>query len=100
MFTKHQTKTFAVANELSGVQIFNQGLKSYRDLLKLSGWKSTDMTLRCLHGLLRVRAFTQDDAHILHRRSDYPRSLSVTNLILEIYKALGFENVILNIQID
>ena len=49
-----------------------------------------------LHGLLRVRAFTQDDAHIFCTEDQITEEcLSVTNLILEIYKDLGFENVIL-----
>ena len=49
-----------------------------------------------LHGLLRVRAFTQDDAHIFCTEEQITEEcLSVTNLILEIYKDLGFEDVIL-----
>ena len=49
-----------------------------------------------LHGLLRVRAFTQDDAHIFCTEDQITdECLSVTNLILEIYKDLGFANVIL-----
>jgi threonyl-tRNA synthetase len=49
-----------------------------------------------LHGLLRVRAFTQDDAHIFCSEDQITEEcLNVTNLILEIYKDLGFENVIL-----
>ena len=49
-----------------------------------------------LHGLLRVRAFTQDDAHIFCTEDQITKEcLTVTNLILEIYKDLGFENVIL-----
>ena len=49
-----------------------------------------------LHGLLRVRAFTQDDAHIFCTEDQITEeSLSVTKLILEIYKDLGFKNVIL-----
>ena len=49
-----------------------------------------------LHGLLRVRAFTQDDAHIFCTEEQITQEcLSVTNLILEIYKDLGFEDVIL-----
>jgi len=49
-----------------------------------------------LHGLLRVRAFTQDDAHIFCSEDQITdECLKVTNLILEIYKDLGFENVIL-----
>ena len=83
------------------VQVFNQGLKSYRDLpLKLSEFaKSIDMNLQeHLHGLLRVRAFTQDDAHIFCTEDQITEeSLTVTNLILNIYKDLGFKNVILKI---
>ncbi len=81
------------------VQVFNQGLKSYRDLpLKLSEFGKVHRyePSGALHGLLRVRAFTQDDAHIFCTEDQITQeSLAVTNLILEIYKALGFENVIL-----
>ena len=81
------------------VQIFNQGLKSYRDLpLKLSefGKVHSYEPSGALHGLLRVRAFTQDDAHIFCTEDQITEeTLSVTNLILKIYKDLGFENVIL-----
>ena len=81
------------------VQIFNQGLKSYRDLpLKLSEFGKVHRyePSGALHGLLRVRAFTQDDAHIFCTEDQITaETLSVTNLILKIYKDLGFENVIL-----
>ena len=81
------------------VQVFNQGLKSYRDLpLKLSEFGKVHRyePSGALHGLLRVRAFTQDDAHIFCTEDQITEeSLIVTNLILEIYKALGFEKVIL-----
>ena len=81
------------------VQIFNQGLKSYRDLpLKLSEFGKVHRyePSGALHGLLRVRAFTQDDAHIFCTEDQITQeSLTVTNLILKIYKDLGFENVIL-----
>ena len=81
------------------VQIFNQGLKSYRDLpLKLSEFGKVHRyePSGALHGLLRVRAFTQDDAHIFCTEDQITQeSLAVTNLILEIYKDLGFKNVIL-----
>jgi len=94
-------KTFAVKpmNCPGCVQVFNQGLKSYRDLpLKLSEFGKVHRyePSGALHGLLRVRAFTQDDAHIFCTEDQITEeSLSVTNLILEIYKDLGFENVIL-----
>jgi len=81
------------------VQVFNQGLKSYRDLpLKMSEFGKVHRyePSGALHGLLRVRAFTQDDAHIFCTENQITEEcLSVTNLILEIYKDLGFENVIL-----
>ena len=81
------------------VQVFNQGLKSYRDLpLKMSEFGKVHRyePSGALHGLLRVRAFTQDDAHIFCTEEQITAEcLSVTNLILEIYKDLGFENVIL-----
>jgi len=81
------------------IQIFNQGLKSYRDLpLKLSEFGKVHRyePSGALHGLLRVRAFTQDDAHIFCTEEQITEEcLTVTNLILEIYKDLGFENVLL-----
>ena len=81
------------------VQVFNQGLKSYRDLpLKMSEFGKVHRyePSGALHGLLRVRAFTQDDAHIFCTEDQITQeSLTVTNLILEIYKELGFEKVLL-----
>ena len=94
-------KTFAIKpmNCPGCVQVFNQGLKSYRDLpLKLSEFGKVHRyePSGALHGLLRVRAFTQDDAHIFCTEDQITEeSLVVTNLILEIYKDLGFEDVIL-----
>ena len=103
MFTSEtpDEKTFAIKpmNCPGCVQVFNQGLKSYRDLpLKLSEFGKVHRyePSGALHGLLRVRAFTQDDAHIFCTEDQITQeTLAVTNLILEIYKALGFENVIL-----
>ena len=81
------------------VEVFNQGLKSYKDLpLKMSEFGKVHRyePSGALHGLLRVRAFTQDDAHIFCTEDQITEEcLIVTNLILEIYKDLGFENVIL-----
>ena len=81
------------------IQVFNQGLKSYRDLpLKLSEFGKVHRyePSGALHGLLRVRAFTQDDAHIFCTEEQITQEcLTVTKLILEIYKDLGFENVLL-----
>ena len=81
------------------VQVFNQGLKSYRDLpLRISEFGKVHRyePSGALHGLLRVRAFTQDDAHIFCTENQITEEcLIVTNLILDIYKDLGFERVIL-----
>ncbi len=81
------------------VQVFNQGLKSYRDLpLKLSEFGKVHRyeSSGALHGLLRVRAFTQDDSHIFCTEDQITdECLSVTSLILEIYKELGFTDVLL-----
>ena len=99
--TTPDEKVFAIKpmNCPGCVQVFNQGLKSYRDLpLKMSEFGKVHRyePSGSLHGLLRVRAFTQDDAHIFCTEDQITQEcLSVTNLILEIYKDLGFENIIL-----
>jgi threonyl-tRNA synthetase len=103
MFTSEtpDEKIFAVKpmNCPGCIQVFNQGLKSYRDLpLKLSEFGKVHRyePSGALHGLLRVRAFTQDDAHIFCTEDQITEeSLTVTKLILEIYKDLGFGNVVL-----
>ena len=94
-------KVFAIKpmNCPGHIQVFNQGLKSYRDLpLRISEFGKVHRyePSGALHGLLRVRAFTQDDAHIFCSEDQIASEcLTVTNLILDIYKELGFENVIL-----
>ncbi len=99
--TTPDEKVFAIKpmNCPGCVQVFNQGLKSYRDLpLKMSEFGKVHRyePSGALHGLLRVRAFTQDDAHIFCTEEQITEEcLTVTNLILEIYKDLGFEDVIL-----
>ena len=99
--TTPDEKVFAIKpmNCPGCVEVFNQGLKSYKDLpLKMSEFGKVHRyePSGALHGLLRVRAFTQDDAHIFCTEDQITKEcLTVTNLILEIYKDLGFENVIL-----
>ena len=99
--TTPDEKVFAIKpmNCPGCVEVFNQGLKSYKDLpLKMSEFGKVHRyePSGALHGLLRVRAFTQDDAHIFCTEDQITKEcLIVTNLILEIYKDLGFENVIL-----
>jgi threonyl-tRNA synthetase len=99
--TTPDEKVFAIKpmNCPGHIQVFNQGLKSYRDLpLRISEFGKVHRyePSGALHGLLRVRAFTQDDAHIFCTEDQITSEcLIVTNLILDIYKELGFENVIL-----
>ena len=94
-------KVFAIKpmNCPGHIQVFNQGLKSYRDLpLRITEFGKVHRyePSGALHGLLRVRAFTQDDAHIFCSEDQITSEcLNVTNLILDIYKDLGFKNVIL-----
>jgi len=103
MFTSEtpDKKVFAVKpmNCPGCIQVFNQGLKSYRDLpLKLSEFGKVHRyePSGALHGLLRVRAFTQDDAHIFCTEQQITEEcINVTNLILDIYKDLGFKKVFL-----
>ena len=79
------------------VQIFRQGLRSYRDLPvryaefgKVHRYEPSG----ALHGLMRVRAFTQDDAHIFVSPEQITaESVAVTRLILDIYRDFGFDDV-------
>jgi threonyl-tRNA synthetase len=79
------------------VQIFKNGLKSYRDLpLKLAEFGKVHRfePSGALHGLLRVRAFTQDDAHIFITESQIAEeALRVNDQILSIYGDFGFDDV-------
>jgi threonyl-tRNA synthetase len=79
------------------VQIFKNGLKSYRDLpMKLSEFGKVHRyePSGALHGLLRVRSFTQDDAHIFCTRDQITEeSVKVHQLMLSIYEDFGFEDI-------
>jgi threonyl-tRNA synthetase len=79
------------------VQIFKNGLKSYRDLpLKIAEFGKVHRfePSGALHGLMRVRAFTQDDAHIFVTEQQIAEeSLKVNNMILSIYQDFGFDDV-------
>lgn len=79
------------------VQIFNQGLRSYRELplyLAEFGKVHRYEPSGALHGLMRVRAFTQDDAHIFCTREQITdECVKVTRLILDIYGEYGFDDV-------
>ena len=79
------------------VQIFKQGITSYRDLpcrLAEFGKCHRYEPSGALHGMMRVRAFTQDDAHIFCTQEQITEeSVAVCSLILDIYRVLGFEDV-------
>src|ERR1700732_161437 len=79
------------------IQIFKNGLKSYRDLpFKLTEFGKVHRfePSGALHGLLRVRAFTQDDAHVFITEAQIAEeSLRINDLILSIYEDFGFSDV-------
>lgn len=79
------------------VQIFNQGIKSYRDLpLRMAEFGSCHRNepSGALHGLMRVRAFTQDDAHVFCTEDQIiSESKAFCDLLLSVYKDFGFEDV-------
>lgn len=100
MFTlQAEEKTLAVKpmNCPCHVQIYKQGLKSYRDLpLRMSEFGSCHRNepSGALHGLMRVRAFTQDDAHIFCTPDQISsETQKFCKLLLEVYKQFGFEEV-------
>ena len=79
------------------IQIFNQGLKSYRDLpMRLAefGCCHRNEPSGALHGLMRVRSFTQDDAHIFCTSEQILSEVNgCIQMILDTYKSFGFEDV-------
>ncbi len=79
------------------IQIFKHGLRSYRELpVRLAEFGKVHRyePSGALHGLMRVRAFTQDDAHIFITEEQITEEcVAVTRLILEIYRDFGFEDV-------
>jgi threonyl-tRNA synthetase len=79
------------------IQIFKNGLKSYRDLpLKIAEFGKVHRfePSGALHGLLRVRAFTQDDAHIFITEEQIAeQTLAINNQLLSIYSDFGFDEV-------
>ena len=78
------------------VQIFNQGLKSYRDLpLRMAEFGSCNRyePSGALHGIMRVRGFTQDDAHIFCREDQIEgETKQFISFLTSVYKDLGFES--------
>ena len=103
MFTtdSKEEKIFAIKpmNCPGAVEVYKQGLKSYRDLpLRMSEFGKVHRyePSGALHGLMRVRAFTQDDAHIFCTEDQITEeSKTVCDLILSIYKDFGFSDVVI-----
>jgi len=101
MFTSDAAdgRTYAVKpmNCPGHIQVYNQGIKSYRDLpLRLAEFGKCHRyePSGALHGMMRVRAFTQDDAHIFCTAEQITdESIAVCELILDIYKDFGFDDV-------
>ncbi len=101
MFSLHiEDRDFAVKpmNCPCHVQVFNQGLKSYRDLpLRLAEFGSCHRNepSGSLHGLMRVRGFTQDDAHIFCTESQIQQEVAdFIDLLHEVYADFGFSEII------
>ena len=100
MFTTHSEKhDYAIKpmNCPCHVQVFNQGLKSYRDLpLRLAEFGSCHRNepSGSLHGIMRVRGFTQDDAHIFCSNEQIKQEAQdFIKLTLDVYKDFGFDDV-------
>ncbi len=97
--TRSEERDFAIKpmNCPAHIQIFNQGLKSYRDLpLRMSEFGSCHRNEQsgALHGLMRVRGFTQDDAHIFCTREQIqPEVARLMQLIFKVYEDFGFEDI-------
>tara|TARA_Y100001968_G_scaffold325546_1_gene366959 strand:- start:12669 stop:14585 length:1917 start_codon:yes stop_codon:yes gene_type:complete len=84
------------------IQIFNQGLKSYKDLpLRFAEFGSCHRNepSGALHGLMRVRNFTQDDAHIFCTEEQIQTEVSkFIDLVFEVYKTFGFNEIIIKLS--
>jgi threonyl-tRNA synthetase len=105
MFTvESESRDYAVKpmNCPCHVQVFNQGLKSYRDLpLRLAEFGSChrNEASGTLQGLMRVRGFVQDDAHIFCTEEQIQDEVSIfSDLLFDVYKDFGFEDVIIRLS--
>ncbi|HHH48989.1 MAG TPA: threonine--tRNA ligase [Gammaproteobacteria bacterium] len=102
--TESENRVYAVKpmNCPCHVQIYNQGLKSYRDLpLRMAEFGSCHRNepSGTLHGLMRVRAFTQDDAHIFCTEAQIQDEVSqFIDLLFRVYRDFGFEDVIIKLS--
>ena len=101
--TESEKRTFALKpmNCPGHIQIFNQGTKSYRDLpLRIAEFGSChrDEPGGTLHGIMRVRAFTQDDAHIFCTPDQIaPEVADFVRLLRRVYADFGFDDVVVKL---
>ncbi|MGZ4970618.1 MAG: threonine--tRNA ligase [Methylobacter sp.] len=105
IFTTHsENRDYAIKpmNCPCHVQIYNQGLKSYRDLpIRLAEFGSCHRNepSGTLHGLMRVRNFVQDDAHIFCTEGQIQDEVSTfIDMLFDVYKDFGFEEVIIKLS--
>jgi len=102
--TESEKRTYAIKpmNCPCHVQIYNQGLKSYRDLpLRMAEFGSCHRNepSGTLHGLMRVRNFTQDDAHIFCTENQIQAEVSAfIDLLFSVYADFGFEDIIIKLS--
>ncbi|HNV53980.1 MAG TPA: threonine--tRNA ligase, partial [Pseudomonadales bacterium] len=102
--TESESRNYAVKpmNCPCHVQVFNQGLRSYRDLpLRLAEFGSCHRNepSGTLHGLMRVRAFTQDDAHIFCSEASIQQEVAdFIDLLFKVYRDFGFDEVQLKLS--
>ncbi len=102
--TESENRTYAIKpmNCPCHVQIYNQGLHSYRDLpMRMAEFGSCHRNepSGALHGLMRVRAFTQDDAHIFCTPDQVqPESADFIELLYKIYADFGFNEVLVKLS--
>jgi threonyl-tRNA synthetase len=102
--TGSEERQFAVKpmNCPAHVQIYNRGLKSYRDLpLRLAEFGSChrNEASGTLHGLMRVRGFTQDDAHIFCTEAQIGAEVGAfIDLLYEVYRDFGFDEVLIKLS--
>jgi threonyl-tRNA synthetase len=84
------------------VQIFNQGLKSYRDLpLRMAefGACHRNEPSGALHGIMRVRGFTQDDAHVFCTENQVQQEVtSCIKMVYDTYQTFGFDNIVVKLS--
>ena len=103
-FTESESRDYAVKpmNCPGHVQIYNQGLKSYRDLpLRLAEFGSCHRNepSGALHGLMRVRGFTQDDAHIFCTETQVePEVIRFIDLLQRVYADFGFDDILVKLS--